>query len=122
MDDSGATIIADNGHLQRLTRGRRTNEHGHGRVVGNDVSSEVSHRVQHVFVSDTVLAGTRLNVHPMTLVEIRRFTIISLYYMLFSRPMAAFGAEIEGDLDGAADSGFGSVRQGVAVTVEWIGR
>ena len=67
MDDRNAIGIVDNTNLQRLTVGGRSDEHRDVGVVGLEPSPVMSECVQHVVIGDTVLAGARLDVHPVRL-------------------------------------------------------
>ena len=42
-------------------------EHRHVGIVGLEASPVVSQRVEHVVIGDNVLAGARLDVHPVRL-------------------------------------------------------
>ena len=67
MDDRDAIGIIDNTDLQRLTVRGRSDEHGDVGIVGFEASPVVSQCMEHVVIGDTVLAGARLDVHPVRL-------------------------------------------------------
>jgi hypothetical protein len=63
MDDGDSLVIIDNTRLKWFGGCRRADVHRDGRIVGLERSPVVAHRVQHVEVGETVLAGARLDVH-----------------------------------------------------------
>jgi hypothetical protein len=67
MDDRDAIGIVDNTNLQRLTVRGRSDEHRDVGIVGFEASPVVSQCMKHVVIGDTVLAGARLDVHPVRL-------------------------------------------------------
>ncbi len=67
MDDRDAIGIIDNTDLQGLAARGRSDEHGDVGIVGLEASPVVSQCMEHVVIGDTVLAGTRLDVHPVRL-------------------------------------------------------
>ncbi len=67
MDDRDAIGIIDNANFQRLPVRRRPDEHRDVGVIGFEASPVVSQCVEHVVIGDTVLAGARLDVHPVRL-------------------------------------------------------
>ena len=67
MNDRNAIGIIDDTNLQRLTVRGRSNEHRDVRIVGLESSPVVSKCMEHVVIGDTVLAGARLDVHPVRL-------------------------------------------------------
>jgi len=69
VDDRLAVVIDDDANLDRCAVSTWSDEHRHRRVVGCERSPVMSIGVQHVVVSDTVLAGARLDVHLDTLTE-----------------------------------------------------
>jgi len=64
MNDGDAIGIIDNTDLERLTVGRRPDEHGDVGIIGLEASPVMSKGVEHVVIDDAVLAGARLDVHP----------------------------------------------------------
>jgi hypothetical protein len=77
MDDRDAIGIIDDADLQRLAVRGRSDEHGDVGIVGLEASPVVSQCVEHVVIGDTVLAGTRLDVHS---VRLRSGTLIVNIY------------------------------------------
>ena len=67
MDDRNTVGVVDDTNLQRLSVRGRSDEHGDVGIVGFEASPVVSQRVEHVVIGDTVLAGARLDVHPVRL-------------------------------------------------------
>jgi len=67
VDDRFAFVIDDDTDLKRRAVSTWAYEHRHRSVVGSESSPVMPIAVQHVFVSDTVLAGARLDVHLDTL-------------------------------------------------------
>jgi hypothetical protein len=63
VDDSHSCIIVDYANFEGLARSGRADEHRDLRIVGLEGSPVVSNCMQHVIVSDAVLAGCRLDVH-----------------------------------------------------------
>ncbi len=69
MDDRLTIIIDDDTNLNRCAVSPWPDEHCHRRVASCEHSPVMSISVQHVVISDTVLAGARLDVHLHTLPE-----------------------------------------------------
>jgi len=69
VDDRFAFVIGDDTDLERRAVSTWSYEHRHRRVVGSESSPVMPIAVKHVFVSDTVRAGARLDVHLDTLPE-----------------------------------------------------
>ena len=67
MDDRNTIGVIDNTDLQRLTLRGRSDEHRDVGIIGFEASPVVSQRMEHVVIGDTVLAGARLDVHPVRL-------------------------------------------------------
>ena len=67
MDDRLTVVVDDDTYLQRLASPRGADKHRDRRVVGLERSPVMSKSVQHVLVVDTVLAGTWIDVHHVTL-------------------------------------------------------
>ena len=67
MDDRDAVGVIDDTDFQRLAARGRADEHGDVGIVGLEASPVVSQRMEHVVIGDTVLAGARLDVHPVRL-------------------------------------------------------
>jgi hypothetical protein len=67
MDDRDAIGIIDDADLQRLAARGRSDEHRDVGIVGLEASPVVSQCMEHVVIGDTVLAGARLDVHPVRL-------------------------------------------------------
>jgi hypothetical protein len=67
MDDRNAVGVIDDTNLQRLTVRGRSDEHRDVGIVGLEASPVVSQCMEHVVIGDTVLAGARLDVHPVRL-------------------------------------------------------
>jgi len=67
MDDRNAVGVIDDTDLQRLTVRGRSDEHRDVGIVGLEPSPVVSQCMEHVVIRDTVLAGARLDVHPVRL-------------------------------------------------------
>ena len=63
MDDRLTMFVGHDTDLEGLSVLPRSDEHRELGVVGCESSPVMSIRVQHVFVSDTVLAGACLDVH-----------------------------------------------------------
>jgi hypothetical protein len=62
MDDRLAVGVDDDSDLERGSVTTRADEHRHVTVIGCDCSPVMSVRMQHVVVSDTVLAGACLDI------------------------------------------------------------
>ncbi len=69
MDDRFAFVIDNDTNLDRRAIPTWPDVQRHRRVVGCERSPVLSIGVHHVIVSDTVLAGARLDVHLDTLPE-----------------------------------------------------
>ena len=67
MDDRDTVSIIDHSDLQRLAGRGRSDEHRDVGIIGVEASPVVSQCMEHVVVRDTVLAGARLDVHPVRL-------------------------------------------------------
>ncbi len=67
MDDRNAVGIIDNADLQRLAVRGGSDEHCDVGIVGLEASPVVPQCMEHVVIGDTVLAGARLDVHPVRL-------------------------------------------------------
>jgi hypothetical protein len=67
MDDRDAIGIIDDADLQGLAVRGRSDEHRDVGIVGLEAAQVVSQCVEHVVIGDTVLAGARLDVHPVRL-------------------------------------------------------
>jgi hypothetical protein len=67
MDDRDAVGVVDNTDLQRFTVRGRSDEHRDVGIIGLEASPVVSKCMEHVVIGDTVLAGARLDVHPVSL-------------------------------------------------------
>jgi hypothetical protein len=67
MDDRDAVGVIDDADLQRLAGHRGSDEHRDVGIVGLEASPVVSQCMEHVVIGDTVLAGARLDVHPVRL-------------------------------------------------------
>lgn len=67
MNDGDAIHIIDNTDLDRLTGGRRPDEHGHVGIIGLEASPVVPKSMEHVVIGEPVLPGCRLDVHPLRL-------------------------------------------------------
>ena len=67
MDDYDAVGVIDDADLQGFTARGRSDEHCDVCIVGLEASPVVSQRMEHVVIGDTVLAGARLDVHPVRL-------------------------------------------------------
>jgi hypothetical protein len=67
MDDRDAVGIIDDADLQRFTVRGRADERRDVGIIGLEASPVVSQCVEHVVIGDTVLAGARLDVHPVRL-------------------------------------------------------
>lgn len=64
MNDRNSICIVDDPDFKWLSVRGWSDEHRDVRIVGLESSPVVSKCVEHVAVGDTVLAGTRLDVHP----------------------------------------------------------
>jgi hypothetical protein len=72
MDDRNTVGVIDDTNFQRLTVRGRSDEHRDVGIVGLEASPVVSQCMEHVVIGDTVLAGARLDVHPVRLrIELR---------------------------------------------------
>ena len=69
MDDRDASSVIDDADFQRLSIRGRSDEHRDVGIIGLESSPVVSECVEHVVIGDTVLAGARLDVHPVRLDE-----------------------------------------------------
>ncbi len=67
MDDRNAIGVIDDTNLQRFTVRGRSDEHRDIGIVSLEASPVVSQCMEHVVIGDTVLAGARLDVHPVRL-------------------------------------------------------
>ena len=67
MDDRDAVGVIDNTDLSRFTVRGRSDEHRDVGIIGLEASPVVSQCMEHVVIGDTVLAGARLDVHPVRL-------------------------------------------------------
>ena len=67
MNERDTVGVIDNANLERLSVRRRSDEHRDVGIVSLEGSPVVSECVEHVVIGDTVLAGARLDVHPVML-------------------------------------------------------